>query len=177
MREFQLREWREEDAEEVAQAANNPRIAANLRNVFPHPYTLADAAFYIGDCIAKEGERQMTRAIVVDGHVVGSIGIFVGADVLERSAELGYWLAQEYWRQGITSRAVRMICKEAFQKFDLVRIYAEPFADNAGSIGVLKKAGFTYEGTMRNGICKNGVIRSYCMYSILLEEMEHFDGR
>ncbi|MCI8376634.1 MAG: GNAT family N-acetyltransferase [Lachnospiraceae bacterium] len=87
-------------------------------------------------------------------------------------AELGYWLSEEYWRQGIMSEAVQIICREAFQTFDIIRIFAEPFAYNAGSRGVLKKAGFTYEGTMRNGIYKNGQVHSYCIYSILREEME-----
>ena len=69
------------------------------------------------------------------------------------------------------SRAVRLICAEAFQTFDVVRIFAEPFDDNIGSKRVLEKAGFTYEGTMRNGVYKNGTIHSYCIYSLLREEM------
>lgn len=85
---------------------------------------------------------------------------------------VGYWLSEDYWRQRITSRAVRMICREAFLTYDIIRIFAEPFADNAGSRGVLEKAGFTCEGTMRNGVYKNGKVHSYCMYSILREEME-----
>ncbi len=170
--DFQLRPWRMEDAESVALEADNPHIAANLRNVFPCPYTLKDAVDYISDCIFKEGDRQMTRAVEADGRAVGSIGIFLLNDVYEKSAELGYWLSEKYWGQGIMSRAVRMLCKEAFETFDIVRIFAEPFADNAGSRGVLEKAGFTCEGTMRSGVYKNGKIHSYCMYSLLREELE-----
>ncbi len=170
MKDFLLREWQYDDAEEIARAANNLRIAQNLRNVFPNPYTLEDAKWYVNDCILREGKKQMTRAIVVDGKAAGSIGIFVRDDVYEKTGELGYWLSEDYWRQGITSRAVRMICKEAFARFDLIRIFAEPFDCNTGSKGVLEKAGFTYEGTMRNGVYKNGSVYSYCMYSLLREE-------
>lgn len=170
MREFILREWRPEDAEAVAKAADNPAIAKNLRNTFPSPYTIEDARWYIGDCIAKEGRGQITRAIVVDGIAVGSIGIFVKDDVYEKSAELGYWLSESCWRQGIMSQAVRMLCREAFSVFDIVRIYAEPFEYNAASRSVLEKAGFTYEGTMRDGVYKNGSIYSYYMYSMLRQE-------
>lgn len=60
--------------------------------------------------------------------------------------------------------------REAFAAFDIVRIYAEPFAHNAGSRRVLEKAGFTCEGMMRNGVYKNGQIHSYCMYALLKEE-------
>lgn len=170
MKEFKLRAWKTEDAESLAQAANNPNIARNLRNAFPNPYTLEAAVWYINDSIANAGKKQINYAIVVDGQAVGSIGIFVKDDIYEKSAELGYWLSEDYWRKGIMSKAVRIICKEAFETFDIVRIFAEPFADNAGSRGVLEKAGFTYEGTMRNGVYKNGAIHSYCMYSVLREE-------
>lgn len=134
-------------AENVSIAANNPKIAGNLRNVFPSPYTIDDAKWYVNDCISREGKKQITRAMVVDGKAVGSIGISIKDDVYEKSGELGYWLAEDYWRQGITSRAVIQICKEAFAQFDIVRIFAEPFDCNLGSRGVLEKAGFIYEGT------------------------------
>lgn len=170
MSSFLLRPWRPEDAPAVAAAANNPNIAAKLRNAFPFPYTLADAEWFVGDCIAKEGAGQLTRAIVLDGKAAGSIGIFVKDDVYEKSAELGYWLAEEHWGTETMTEAVRLLCREAFLRFDILRIFAEPFADNLGSRRVLEKAGFTYEGTMRNGVFKNGQVLSYCVYSLLREE-------
>lgn len=170
MNDFKLRAWEPEDAESLAKAADNPKIANNLRNAFPNPYTVEDAVWFINDCIANAEKKQINYAIAVDGRAVGSIGISVKDDVYEKSAELGYWLSEDFWRRGIMSGAVRLICREAFERFDIVRIFAEPFADNAGSRGVLEKAGFTYEGTMRSGVCKNGSIHSYCMYSVLREE-------
>ena len=168
---FLLRPWRTEDAEDLVKAADNPKIAANLRNVFPSPYTLADANWFINDCISKGDSHGFTWAIEVDGKAAGGIGVTLLNDVYEKSAELGYWLSEEYWRQGIMSQAVQIICRRAFKAFDIIRIFAEPFAHNAGSRGVLEKAGFTYEGTMRNGVYKNGQVYSYCIYSLLREEM------
>lgn len=169
---FELRKWKKNDAESIAIVANNSVVAANLRNAFPNPYTLEDAKWYVDDCINNEGKKQITRSIVVGEKAVGSIGIFLKEDVYEKSGELGYWLAEEYWRQGIMSSAVKKICKEAFAQFDVERIFAEPFETNVGSRGVLEKAGFTYEGTMRNGVYKNSKIQSYCMYSILKNEVD-----
>nr|WP_326164703.1 GNAT family protein [uncultured Oscillibacter sp.] len=169
---FVLRPWQLEDAGDVASAANDPKIAANLRNVFPTPYTLADAEWFVGDCVSKEGGRQLTRGILIGGRAAGSIGVFVKDDVYEKSAELGYWLAREHWGQGVMTAAVRQICREAFERFDIIRIFAEPFADNLGSRRVLEKAGFTYEGTMRDGIYKNGAVHSYCIYSLLRRELD-----
>ena len=172
MTAFTLRPWRRSDAEAVAAAANNPSIAANLRNIFPSPYTLADAEWYIGDCIAQGEDRQLSRAIMIEGKAAGSIGVFVKDDVYEKSAELGYWLAEPYWGRGVMTEAVGQLCREAFKRFDILRIFAEPFADNLGSRKVLEKAGFTCEGTMRNGVFKNGRVHSYCMYALLREELE-----
>ncbi len=169
---FTLRPWRPADAEAVARFADNPRIAANLRDAFPSPYTLEDARTYISSCIAGEGNGQLTRAIEIDGRAAGSVGVFPGSDVYCRCAELGYWLAEDYWRQGVMTRAVCLMCREAFRSFDIVRIFAEPFENNAGSRGVLEKAGFTYEGTMRSGVYKNGKVLSYCMYSLLRGESD-----
>lgn len=169
---FLLRPWRTEDAEDLAKAADNPKIAANLRNVFPSPYTLADANWFINDCISKGDSHGFTWAIEVDGKAAGGIGVTLLNDVYEKSAELGYWLSEGLWRQGIMSQAVQIICREAFKTFDIIRIFAEPFAHNAGSRSVLEKAGFTYEGTMRNGVYKNGQVYSYCIYSLLKEEMK-----
>lgn len=39
MTDFLLRPWRESDAASLARYANDPAIAANLRDVFPCPYT------------------------------------------------------------------------------------------------------------------------------------------
>lgn len=167
-----LRPWRAADAAAVAQAANDPTIAANMRNAFPFPYTQTDAEHFLAGCIANEGQGQLTRAIVADGRAVGSVGIFVQQDIYAKSAELGYWLAQDYRGQGIMPQAVRLLCRQAFAEFDLLRIYAEPFAHNAASRRVLEKAGFTCEGIMCNAIYKNGRPGSYCMYALLREELD-----
>ena len=171
MNPFVLRTWCADDVQALAEAANNPKIAANLRNVFPSPYTPADAEWFINDCSVKGEERQLARAIIIEEKVSGCVSVSLKDDVYEKSAELGYWLAEACWGNGIMTEAVRQICREAFRRFDILRIFAEPFADNLGSRRVLEKAGFTCEGIMRNGVFKNGQVHSYCMYAILRAEM------
>lgn len=167
--EFTLRKWRHEDAGDAARFANNEKIARNLRDGFPHPYTEADAEKYIRSCIANES-LNLCYAIDVDGTAVGSVGVYACDDVYRKSMELGYWLGEEYWGKGIMSEAARRICAEAFAKYDIVRIYAEPYAYNQGSRKVLEKSGFTLEGIMRQGVFKNGKIFDYCMYALLRDE-------
>ncbi len=165
--EFKLEKWKEEYIKDIAECANNINIANNLRNVFPFPYTYEDAECYVKMCIENEGNEQLCRAIVVDGKAVGSVGIFVKNDVYCKSAELGYWLAEECWKNGIMSNAVSQICKLAFETFDICRIFAEPYSYNKGSRAVLEKNGFELEGIMKNGVYKNGKLLDYCMYALL----------
>lgn len=165
--EWRLRKWRETDAADFAAYADNKKIADNLRNAFPYPYTLSDAQDYVRQCIACGEERQYLRAIAVEDRAVGSIGVFLGDDVYSRSAELGYWLAEDFWGRGVMTGAVRQICGEVFARYDVVRIYAEPFARNRGSRRVLEKAGFTLEGILKNSVCKNGELLDSCMYALV----------
>lgn len=155
---FILRPWRLSDAESLSHYANNQKIADNLRNTFPQPYTIEDAKWYIMNASEKNGKEQLVYAIDVDGVAVGSIGIILKDDVSKKSAELGYWLGEPFWGNGIMPRAVAQICAEAFERFDLVRIYSEVFAYNKASQRTLEKAGFALEGVLRKSIYKNGKI-------------------
>lgn len=172
MTEFLLRPWRETDAASLARCADDPGVAANLRDAFPQPYTLEDADFFIQDCLVREGRGQLCRAIEIGGEAVGSIGVYQGADVYRKSAEIGYWLGRDYWGQGVMTEAVGRMCREAFAAWDIVRIHAEVFAPNAGSRRVLEKAGFSLEGTRRAAVYKNGQVLDACVYALLREEIK-----
>lgn len=163
---FELREWRREDAESIAKYANNKHIADNVRNIFPHPYTLADAQWYINNCIHSDKKRQFLRAIEINGEAAGSIGLTLQEDIHCKCAELGYWLGEPFWNRGIISAAIKQICETAFKEYDLARIYAEAFAHNLGSRKALTKAGFHLEGILQMSVYKNGQIYDSCMYAL-----------
>ena len=63
--------------------------------------------------------------------------------------------------------AVKMVCKYIFEKTDIIRIFAEPFAYNTASCRVLEKSGFEYEGTLRKNAVKNGVVLDMKMYALV----------
>lgn len=164
--DFILREWRRDDAADVAQYANNKKIAQYLRDVFPYPYTLEDAQTFIDSCL-ETNSFLMFRAIEMNGHAVGSIALTRENGMYQKRAELGYWLAEDYWGQGIMTEAVRQICQEGFHIWDIERIYAEPYSPNTASRRVLEKSGFTLEGVIQRGIFKWGEIFDYCVYALL----------
>ena len=162
-----LRPWRADDIPGLARRADDSRIAENLRDVFPSPYTEADARWFVEDCMARDGQGALFRAVVVDGEAVGSVSVVRGTDVYRQSGELGYWLAVPCWGQGIMTRAVEEICREAFDSLGLARIYAEPFAHNAASRRVLEKAGFQLEGVLRKSVTKKGQLYDSCVYGLV----------
>ena len=75
----------------------------------------------------------------MDDKVIGSVGVFFRTDVYRKSAELGYWLGEPYWGQGIMPKAVRMLCEQVFDEFDIIRIEARPFDFNQASCRVWRK--------------------------------------
>jgi RimJ/RimL family protein N-acetyltransferase len=162
-----VRAWRPSDAPSLAKHANNPAVARQLRDRFPHPYTIADARQFIQ---SVAGARPTTLfAIVVDGEAVGGIGFFPGADVERFSAEIGYWLAEPYWGRGITVEAIRLVSAYAFDVCNMLRIFALPFADNARSTRVLEKAGYTREALLRSSSVKHREVRDQALYALINE--------
>jgi len=160
-----LREWKEGDEQSLVLHANNRRIWRNLRDAFPHPYTLADAKHWIQ--IANPTTPSTNFAIVVDGAAVGGIGLLLKDDVFRRSAEIGYWLGEEFWGRGIVTEAVRAVTDYAFATFDLCRVYAGVFEWNAASMRVLEKAGYQFESRTRKSVTKDGQTIDELIYAIV----------
>lgn len=166
-----IREWKVSDAEALAGLLNDKRILDNLRDGLPYPYTTDDALFYINSCISADKNSNFCFAIVYNDKVVGSIGIFRQDNIHFRTAELGYYIGADYWGKGIMTEAVRLACKHVFGSTDIVRIYAEPFAENIGSCRVLEKNGFILEGILHKNAYKKGVFRDMKMYALIKEQI------
>lgn len=166
-----IRKWKLSDASDLASALSNTKIQDNLRDGLPYPYTEQDGADYISAMLSADENETFAFAITADGKVIGSIGVFRQGNIHRQTAELGYYIAEEYWGKGLMTEAVKQICKYVFEKSDIIRIYAEPFAYNIASCRVLEKAGFEYEGTLRKNAVKNGKIIDMKMYSLLKTEM------
>jgi RimJ/RimL family protein N-acetyltransferase len=161
-----LRPWRAADRDALIAAANNRAIWLNLQDRFPHPYTAAEAEAWLAHCEAEAG--QPTRfAIEVAGAAVGGVGFARGTDVHRLTAEIGYWLAEPMWGNGLATTALTAATAYAFATFDLVRLQASVFEWNPASARVLEKAGYTFEGRRRRDIVKAGRIGDSLMYAKL----------
>ena len=167
-----IRKWELSDAKDLAAALSNKKVQDNLRDGLPYPYTEQDGKEFISAMLSADENETFAFAIMVDDKVVGSIGIFRQGNIHSQTAELGYYIAEEYWGKGIMTEAVKQICAYVFAKSDIIRIYAEPFAYNIASCRVLEKVGFQYEGTLRSNAVKNGKVIDMEMYSLLKAEIK-----
>ncbi len=167
-----IRKWELSDAKDLAAALSNKKVQDNLRDGLPYPYTEQDGKEFISAMLSADENETFAFAIIVDDMVIGSIGIFRQDNIHRQTAELGYYIAEEYWGKGIMAEAVKQICEYVFGNSDIIRIYAEPFAYNIASCRVLEKAGFQYEGTLRSNAVKNSKVIDMKMYSLLKEEIK-----
>ena len=161
--DLRVRSWRKDDLDALLRHANNPKIAANLRDQFSHPYARRDAIDYLN--YVRTIEVETSFAVEYGDEAVGGIGFKLGLDIARLSAEVGYWLSEAYWGRGLTTRAVSATVDWAFEHYKLTRIFAMAFSHNVASMRVLEKAGFEREGVLRRSAIKNGVVLDQALYA------------
>lgn len=166
--EYHLRSFRQSDREALVRCANNPRISSQLTDRFPYPYREDDADLWLEHVLDQDPEAIL--AIAGESGLIGCIGLELKDDVYRNSAELGYWLAEPYWGQGIATRSVQAIVRYAFEELGLKRIYAGVFETNPASARVLEKAGFKLEGRLRKHVTKGGRMLDLLMFGLLEED-------
>lgn len=151
-----IRQWKKEDAASLTAIANNKNVWLNLRDAFPHPYTLSDAFAWIEH--TAQAKPTENFAIEYNGYVAGSIGVVPRADVYRKTIEIGYFLGEKFWGKGIATKAVALMIDYIILHFNVVRIYAEVFEHNKSSMKVLEKNNFHLEGVRKKAVIKNNVI-------------------
>lgn len=159
-------DWRDRDA--IVKHANNRNVWINLRDRFPHPYTVNDARRWLEMVVGQKPETNFAIA-AAENEAVGGIGFTVQPDVARRSAEIGYWLGEEFWGQGIATEALIAVTDHAFSNYDVCRLYAHVFDWNRPSARVLEKAGYAFEGRMKKSVTKDGQTIDQLMYAIVRE--------
>jgi [ribosomal protein S5]-alanine N-acetyltransferase len=156
---MEIRRLRQGDEEALVANANDRDVWRNLRDRFPHPYDLGDAAWWI----ANSGDTHF--GIEVDGAIAGCIGFDRDEDVFFRGAEIGYWLGRRHWGRGIASAAVAKVTDQVFATTDIVRLYAGVFAWNPASARVLEKSGYVLEGRKKSAVFKDGQLIDELLYA------------
>lgn len=142
------------DAVRIRQLAGNRAVAATTLRI-PHPYPEGAAEQFIGglpSLLAAEKAACFGIVLQEEGLLCGCVGF--DFELEHDRAELGYWVGVPYWGRGIATEAVNAAVEYGFGFFNLNRITASCFADNAPSLRVLEKCGFEREGVLRQHVKK-----------------------
>ncbi|MBS3081542.1 GNAT family N-acetyltransferase [Candidatus Pacearchaeota archaeon] len=157
---FLIRAWSIDDTESLCENANNINVAKNLIDLFPHPYAMEDARFWIK--YVKDNENGLFWAIDVSGKAIGTMSFF--DEDKDRNYEVGYWIGERYWGRGITTNALRLALGYVENLEDAQKITSRVFRNNLSSVRVLEKNGFVYSQTIKNSAIKNGVLTDEDVY-------------
>jgi len=164
MARFEMRPFTIDDLPSLVKHANDPTVAANLTDAFPHPFTEESGRGFLNDAVK---DVPLRRCIAIDGACCGAIGLHPKADLWRRNMELGYWLAKEHRGKGIITEAIERMVRLGFERFpEVTRIYATPFGSNIASQRALEKAGFTLEAKLIGTLVKNGRVEDEWIYAV-----------
>ena len=150
----------------MVEGCNDAEVARWIPTI-PHPYTQENArAFLRGEV----GPTHEAMAVELGGRVVGGIGM--GLSSSGYRASIGYWIAAPARRQGVCTRALRMLCRHAFDELLLPSVQLVTDPDNVASQRVAEKVGFRREGVLRAHLRHpDGRIRDSVMFSLLPGEL------
>ena len=168
--DIKLRPLRDEDQAALAGLANNKKIADNLRDVFPHPYTIENAIFFIG--LTKQENPQLTFGIEYQGNLCGVAGLLKHSDIYRNTAEIGYWIGEPYWDKGIATRAVKLLTAYGLYQLNFARLQTGIFEHNTSSMKVLEKCGYKMEGIFEKSLTKHGKVYNEHRYAIISSKIQ-----
>ena len=99
-----------------------------------------------------------TYAVVLKetGETVGSVGIMTekseihSAQMADNECEIGYWIGEPYWGQGLIPEAVNELLRYAFEDLRQTAVWCGYYDGNEKSKRAQEKCGFVYHHTEHN---------------------------
>jgi len=112
------------------------------------------------------------KAVLYDDRLVGMASV-EAIDETNRKCELIMVIGEkDVWGHGIGGKILTDMLRYAFDDLHMHRVWAVFIAGNERSERLLKRAGFSFEGTMREAISKSGSFADLLIYSILEKEYQ-----
>jgi RimJ/RimL family protein N-acetyltransferase len=160
-----LRTIEEEDLPFLRDTINDPAVRRYLGS--GGPYNLAQEQEYFEN-IASEDDN-LNLLVCTDGDPAGTISL-QPLNPAEGSSEIGLFLAEDYWGQGLGTEASRLVTDHAFRERAHHRVTARVIEGNAASRALWESLGFRHEATMREAAFNEGEHVDVYWYAILARE-------
>ena len=156
-----LRHWKQSDAECLYNLAKSPNIGP-IAGWPPHE-SVEDSL----NIIKTVFTRDECYAVIKGDTLIGCVELLIHPNGNhwwgEGSAELGYWIGEDYQNQGYATEAAEALIKRAFDELDIKQIYASFKQENQASKRVLEKLGFEYYSELNNVDYLNRPFREIAM--------------
>jgi ribosomal-protein-alanine N-acetyltransferase len=101
------------------------------------------------------------------------VGVFNLSQIVRggfQSCYMGYYVGAGYQRRGYMTEALGLVLAHAFETLKLHRVEANIQPDNAASLALVRRAGFTREGFSRRYLKISGRWRDHERYALLAED-------
>ena len=119
----------------------------------------------------RDHQHPWTRAICVDDVTIGYVSVSPGSGDDRCRAEIGCYIATDYWGQGIATEATKIAASQVFKDLPgLVRLQAFVAIENKASQRVLEKAGFLREAILKRYAYVKGMIKDVAIFSLVLQD-------
>jgi RimJ/RimL family protein N-acetyltransferase len=142
-----LRPWKESDAESLYEQAKNPRIGPAAG--WPVHISVENSREIIREVLAIDETYAVT--LKNDDAAIGSLGLLIGdksnLNIKANEAEIGYWIGEAFWGQGLIPEAVHELMRYAFEELNMSQLWCGYFEENEKSKRVNEKCGFRYHHT------------------------------
>ncbi len=161
-----LTELKTEDIRDIVKYASNKKISDFTLNL-PHPYCDKDAIYWIN--LAHQGLKSGTNYIFAirlkeGSKFIGGIGL--GVEKRFNRAEIGYWVAEPFWRKGMATEAAKAIIEFGFNELELNKLTSSHLAKNPVSGKVMQNSGMIKEGELKEHILKNSEYHDLVLYGL-----------
>ncbi len=123
---------------------------------------------------AEDQRNDLAYAFLIfrseDNALVGGLTLANIRRGVAQAGSIGYWIGAPFARHGYMSAAMRALVPFGFRTLRLHRLEAACIPNNAASVRLLEKTGFTREGYARAYLCINGVWQDHLLYARLQDD-------
>ncbi len=161
-----------------------PTVREDVPLMFPHikenfeltqymcwePPSKIEETYAIFDNYKKDPSGEPYRFSILKGQTfIGRVGV---RDINreEKSANFGFWIAQDFQNQGYGTEVLKAIARFVFEDLNLEKLTGEVFTENKTSQRVFEKVGFTKVRTIKNALKKRGKLIDEYAYELLAKD-------
>ena len=155
-----------DDVEAIKLLKNNEKAAYLLGGIH-HTYTTEDIVNWINFHNNNPEEVLLVVEDTNAGKLIGHVGLYK-IDKIARKTEFGILIADDDSRgKGYGTKATSLMVEYAFKDLGMHKVTAEVLNENAASVAMFKKCGFTIDGCLRDDVYKNGQYYDVLCMSII----------